>query len=139
MTARTRARLKTISRWTLGLALVIAGFNHFRNPDFYVRLIPAYLPLPYALNAISGILEVVLGGGLLIRRTRRAAALGIVLLLLAFLPVHVQPLIVGECMTPEGPCLPMWAWTVRLVLIHPLLIAWAWWHTAPDDSNGQKT
>ncbi len=132
MTERFSARLKSISRWVLGGALVVAGFNHFRDPDFYVRLIPDYLPLPYLLNTLSGIAEVVLGAGLLFERTRRLAAWGIVAMLIAFLPVHVQPFFVGECMTPDGPCLPMWAWSVRLFVVHPLLIAWALWHRTPD-------
>ncbi len=132
MTETAPNRLKAISRWVLSLALIAAGFNHFRDPDFYVRLIPSYLPLPYLLNALSGVAEVGLGAGLLIERTRRLAAWGIVAMLLAFLPVHVQPFFTGECLTPDGPCLPMWVWTVRLAFVHPMLIAWALWHRTPD-------
>lgn len=132
MTDHVPNRWKTISRWVLGGALILAGFNHFRAPDFYVRLIPSYLPLPDLLNTLSGAAEVVLGAGLLVERTRRLAAWGIVAMLIAFLPVHVQPFFVGECMTPGGPCLPMWAWGVRLLVVHPLLIAWALWHRTPD-------
>ncbi len=135
MSERIPSRIKTISRWILGGALIVAGFNHFRAPDFYVRLIPDYLPLPDLLNVLSGVAEIGLGAGLLVERTRKLAAWGIVAMLLAFLPVHLQPFFVGECMTPDGPCLPMWAWIVRLAVLHPVLIAWALWHRTPDTNR----
>ena len=45
----------------LGAFFVIAGLNHFRDPGFYLPLIPDYLPFPEVLNVLSGVLEVVLG------------------------------------------------------------------------------
>jgi uncharacterized membrane protein len=107
--------------------MVAAGVNHFVNPEFYLRLIPPYLPSAGVLNALAGVAEIVGGVGLLLPRTRRVAAWGLIAMLVAFLPVHLEPMRVGECVTPQGPCLPMWAWWVRLVVVHPLLFAWVWW------------
>ena len=36
--------LKRVLRWVLALAMVGAGANHFVNPDFYVQIMPPYLP-----------------------------------------------------------------------------------------------
>ncbi len=66
---------------------------------------------------------------MMFNKTRRWGALGVVLLMLAFIPVHVQmvidaPFLLGGTWTVT----PLIAW-VRLVIIQPLLILWAWWYT----------
>ena len=73
--------LKQIMKWLLGLALVAAGVNHFVNVDFYVRIMPPYLPWHYELVIISGVFEVLGGVGLLIPVASRAAAWGVMSLL----------------------------------------------------------
>ncbi|WP_165456518.1 DoxX-like family protein [Pedobacter kyonggii] len=52
-------------------------------------IIPKWLPAPGFLIYFSGILEIVLGVLLLIKKTRKLAALLIILMLTAFLPAHI--------------------------------------------------
>ena len=33
---------------------------------------------------------------------------------------------INSCI-PKGLCVPQWVGWVRLIVIHPILIAWAWW------------
>ncbi len=103
---------------------VLAGLNHFLMSDFYVRAIPDYLPRKRLLNALSGVGEVAAGLGLLYAPTRRAAAWGIVGLLVAFLPVHTHMLRRNQFGLPKAV---LWA---RLPL-QGLLIALAHRHTRP--------
>lgn len=103
-----------------------AGVNHFRNPDFYLRIMPPYLPWPSALHLLAGAVEVVLGVGLLIPRFRRLAAWGIVLLLIAVYPANIH-VALNRHLFPEVPVVFHW---VRLALQF-VLIAWAWWYTRP--------
>jgi len=107
---------------------LVAGVNHFRNPQSYYRIIPHYLPYPILLNTLAGCFELLFGIMLIFPKTRSIAAWGIILMLIAFLPVHISmigdaPLKLGDLMVT-----PLLAW-VRLLFLQPLLILWAWWYT----------
>ena len=84
---------------------------------------PPYLPLHRELVYLSGALEILGGLGLLIERTRTAAGVGLILLLVAVLPANVQMLIDARVADK-----PSW-WLVLLWLRLPLqgvLAAWVW-------------
>ncbi len=119
-------QMKKAAFWLLVAFYLFAGANHFINPSFYSGLIPPYLPWHDLINIVSGIAEIVLAGLLLLPRTRIFAAKGIIVLLIAFIPAHVYFIKINSCI-PDGLCVPQWLGWVRLVLIHPLLMAWAWW------------
>ncbi len=119
-----------ITQWSLILLIafyLFAGFNHFRDPDFYYPLIPPYFKYIYEINVTSGLIEVLLALGMSFSKTRKAASYSIVLMLLAFIPAHIYFIEEGGCMS-ESLCVPAWIAWVRLIVVHPLLIAWAWWH-----------
>lgn len=119
--------LKRISLYVMSTFYLFAGVNHFRNPDFYYGLIPSYLPNPDLIISVSGVAEILLGALLLFSKTRKIAALGIIAMLIAFIPAHVHHIQTGGCPTEEL-CAPLWATWVRLLVVHPLLMLWAWWH-----------
>ena len=103
-----------------------AGINHFINPDVYWPLIPDYLSQwGSGINLIAGILELSLALLLIPNHTRKMASLGLILLLITFIPSHIHFITSG--LTAVGPLkvTTEMGW-VRLVLIHPLLIWWAW-------------
>jgi uncharacterized membrane protein len=118
-------KLKFLSRFVLVAFYVIAGVNHFINPGFYYPLIPDYLLFHVLINAISGILEIILGLGLLWKSTRTYAAYFIIAMLIAFIPSHIYFITVGGCIE-NGLCVPIWVAWLRLLVIHPLLIWWVW-------------
>jgi uncharacterized membrane protein len=123
---------KTRQEWSLALLILFylaAGLNHFRMPSFYLPLIPDYLPFKSLINIASGIAEMLLALLLLFEQTRKWAAIGIILLLLCFLPSHIWFIQQGGCVDPGGLCVPEWIAWVRLLLIHPILIWWAWHFT----------
>ncbi len=105
-----------------------AGINHFAMPEFYYPLIPDYLGNKATLNILSGIAEIAGAIGLMITATRKWAAYGIVAMLIAFLPTHIYMITDAEKLQFDGAALPAWAAWVRLLIIHPILIGWAWWH-----------
>ena len=118
--------LKKSATFLLGSFFIVAGINHFVMPEFYYPLIPGYLPFPVLINYLSGIVEILLGIGLLISRSRYYATVGIVLLMVLFIPSHGYFIATGSCVD-DGLCVhPAIAW-IRLLIIHPLLILWAWW------------
>ena len=114
----------------MGLFYVVAGINHFRSPLSYVAIMPPYIPWPLVMIYISGVAEILGGIGVLVPdgfvfpRTRAFAAWGLVLMLIAVLPVHIN-----MCLHPEQfPGVPLWAIWLRLPLQLPLIL-WAWYYT----------
>src|SRR5215213_2296490 len=83
-------RPKTISRVVLAALMVGIGTLHFLTPAPFVRIVPPILPAPLALVSISGFFEILGGLGLLVPRTRRAAAWGLVALYVAVFPANVN-------------------------------------------------
>ena len=116
--------MKKVNLFLLAGFFILAGLNHFRNPEFYLDLIPSYLPYHDAINVLSGIAEIGLGIGVLFQKTRKWASYLLVAMLVAFIPAHVYFLQIGSCVE-GGLCAPQWVGWVRLVVIHPLLIWWA--------------
>ncbi|MGY8982552.1 MAG: hypothetical protein ACKVJ9_08955, partial [Cytophagales bacterium] len=56
---------------------------------------------------------------------QKIGALGIVILLICFIPSHVYFIQIGSCVT-DGLCVAPWMGWLRLIIVHPLLIFWAW-------------
>lgn len=108
----------------LGLLFVLAGLNHFRDPEFYRRLMPPWLPAPGALVALSGAAEIALGLAVFPPATRAAAGWALVVLLAAFLPVHVHMVLHPD----RFAAVPTWFLWARLPLQFGLMY-WAWWAT----------
>ena len=113
------------SRLLLIAFYFLAGLNHFINPAFYTPLIPPYLGDEALINNLAGIAEIGLGLLVIPVKTRKWAVYGIMAMLLAFLPSHLYFIEIGGCVQ-TGLCVPAWVAWVRLILVHPLLMLWAW-------------
>ena len=105
----------------MAAAYIAAGINHFRSAEFYYKIMPPYLPYPYPLIYISGVFESLLGALLLPYKTRRLAAWGIVILLIAVFPANIQMLV--NYIHQDNP--QLWIAIVRLPLQLPLIL-WAY-------------
>jgi uncharacterized membrane protein len=100
---------------------VAAGMLHFIKPDAYLKIMPPCIPWHVAMVRISGGFEILGGLGLLLPQTRRAAAWGLVALLIAVFPANVymatHPVEAGA-----ASIAPVLRWG-RL----PLQLILAWW------------
>lgn len=81
--------MKNISAYIIGLAFILAGANHFFNPEFYLRMMPPVLPEHELLNYASGVAEIILGVMLFIPQTKVIAAWGLIILLIAVFPANI--------------------------------------------------
>jgi len=126
-------RIKLILKYILALFFVLAGLNHFRNPDFYLKIMPPYLPWHLFLVYLSGFFEMALGVLLLIRRQGPIAAWGLMALLVAVFPANIHMAVNAE-LYPEFSPIALWA---RLPL-QGVLIAWAYWYTRHDMQRVKK-
>ncbi len=115
---------KIFLKWLFGIVFVLAGINHFLNTDFYLKIMPSYLPWHLFLVYLSGIFEIILGALLLIPKFSRFAAWGLIALLIAVFPANIYMAMNTELFPEPNPLL-IW---VRLPLQF-LLIVWAFWFT----------
>lgn len=74
----------------MALLYLLAGLNHFIKPEMYMKIMPPWMPYPKQLVIISGVFEIVLALLLLPVVTRRIAAWGIIILLIAVFPANIQ-------------------------------------------------
>ncbi|WP_136667117.1 DoxX family membrane protein [Flavobacterium sp. H122] len=110
--------------YVMAFLYILAGFNHFRNPKMYIRIIPSYLPNPNLVNKLSGLAEIILGIGLLIPSVTKFSAWGIILLLIAIFPANLNMYLNEKA----GFGLPKWVLLLRLP-IQLVLIYWAYLYT----------
>ena len=116
---------------------VVAGVTHFTNRDFFMSIVPPYLPWPEMLVSVSGVVEIVLGVMLLIPATMRLAAWGLIALLIAVFPANLH-----MAMNPQlYPDVSMAVLLIRLPL-QGVMVAIAYWFTRPTmqaNSFGRST
>lgn len=106
-------------QWILAALFIVAGANHFLNPEPYLLMMPRAFPAPRLLVEVSGIAEMLGGLGLLLRPVRAAAAWGLIVLLLAVFPANLNVALHGW----PGTNLPAWSLWLRL----PFQFVFIWW------------
>lgn len=117
--------IKVFSKGLLTTLMVGAGAMHFVNPNFFIKIVPPYIPYSAKLVALSGAIEVFLGLLLWVPGWSRQAAWGIIALLIAVFPANIYVFQHQE-IVPASPT----AHLIRL-LLQGVFILWAYWHTRP--------
>jgi uncharacterized membrane protein len=122
-----KSRTKCFFLFLLSVFFTYAGFHHLFVPDFYVSIMPPWIPAHLALVYISGVFEIMGGIGVLIPRFRSLAGLGLVALLVAVYPANLY-----MAFNPQlFPDIPLVALYVRLALQF-VAFYWAYSVTRPD-------
>jgi uncharacterized membrane protein len=103
------------------LWFLLGGIAHFAATELEMRIVPPYMPWPRATVLLSGLFELLGAAGLLVRRSRRAAGLGLLALTVAVTPANVYMLQHAELFS-----VPYWALVLRLPLQVALLALIAW-------------
>lgn len=101
---------------------LVGGIAHFLASDFFVAIMPAYLPWHWELVIISGVFEIVGAVALLIPKTRLLAAYGLIALCVAVFPANLN-----MALNPEQfQDTPLALLYIRLPL-QVLIIWFIWW------------
>jgi len=115
---------KLVMKWLFASIFIGAGSLHWLRPEFFVKIMPPYLPWHLQLVYLSGVFEIVLGVMLLISRCQVLAAWGLIALLIAVFPANFN-MALNASDNPQFPAVLIW---LRLPL-QGVLIAWAYWFT----------
>jgi uncharacterized membrane protein len=116
--------LKLILKYLLAIFFILAGLNHFLHTDFYVRIMPPYLPRHLLLVYVSGVFEITLGAAVVVPGLTRPAAWGLIALLIAVFPANIHMALNPDLFREFNPVM-LW---LRLPL-QAVLIAWVYWYT----------
>ena len=116
------------------LLYVVAGVNHLWHSGTYVAIMPDHYTHPLAWVQFTGVAEILGGLGLLIPLSRRAAAWGIVAMLVGYFDVHIYMLLHAA---DKFASLPLWLLYARLPL-QLVLIYWAWMYTKPTAAGTDR-
>ncbi len=114
-----------------GLAIVFlwffgGGVAHFTNTEFFVAIVPPWVPYPLWAVYVSGVFEVLLALLVIWPVTRPLAGWGLIVLTLAVTPANVH-----MYMNPDQfPQATETAYLIRLV-VQAFLLALIWWSTRP--------
>ena len=68
---------------------IIVGIKHFVDVEYFVSIVPNYISWKKEVVFISGFFEILLGILLLFHKTRKLAAWGIIMLLIAVFPANI--------------------------------------------------
>lgn len=117
------AKVQIGLRFLLAFFFTAAGINHFVNPDFYLNIMPDYIPLHRELVLISGVTEIIAGVMLAFKRTAFWGGIGVIAMLIAFMPVHIHMIVESERYADMASVPSLWA----RIVFQALFVLWAWW------------
>jgi len=107
----------------LGVAFLFAGASHLAMPDSFLVYFPGWVPFPEALVYLSGLVEVVGGLALLIRRYRTQAGRAVAAYLVLVFPANVYAAVAGVEGSLPGLIDATWYPWARL----PFQALFVWW------------
>ena len=115
---------KLISIYLMSLFYISIGIKHFINVDWFMKIMPPYLPYHKVLVYLSGVFEIIFGIMLVFEKTRFLAAWGLILLLIAVFPAIIY---LAQTNGAAMNISPVLAWG-RLPF-QAVFIAIAYWHS----------
>ncbi len=116
--------IKLITIYLMGLFYIQIGIKHFTNTEWFMQIMPPYLPYHLELVYISGAFEIILGIMLLFKKTRFIAGWGLILLLIAVFPANIYLAQTNGAAMGTTPAI---AWG-RLPF-QAIFISLAYWHS----------
>lgn len=117
--------LRTVLRWLLALAYLIAGIGHLRSPAGFIAITPAWVPDAPLVIMLTGLAE--LAGAIAlaaIPRLRMAAGIGLALYAICVFPANINHAL--NHIALGGSQLGWWYHAPRLAL-QPVLVWLALW------------
>ena len=95
-------KMKKVNLAIMAVFYLLAGVNHFRNPEAYYQIIPPYFSNPHFINLAAGAVEIIFAGLLLIPATKKFACNAIIAML--HLSIFMQKVLHGrihrQCLKP---------------------------------------
>ena len=82
--------IKLLTIYFMSISYTYVGVRHFIDPDFFLAIMPNYLPFHLGFVYLSGIAEVSFGVLLFFKKTRTFASYGLIILLISVFPANLH-------------------------------------------------
>ena len=115
---------KLITIYLMSFFYISIGIKHFINVEWFMKIMPPYLPYHKELVYLSGAFEIILGIMLVFEKTRFLAGWGLILLLVAVFPANIYLAQTNGAAINISPFLAWWRLPFQAVFI---IIAY--WHS----------
>ena len=120
--------LKICTLLVMSVLYVSIGVKHFTDPDFFLKIMPRYIPFHLELVYLSGFFEILFGFFLLFKKYRKMAGIGLIILLISVFPANIYLYQFPEILdASKSKAL------IRLFFQIPLIII-AFWHSQENNS-----
>jgi len=125
--------VRSVARWALGAALIVAGTGHLtvQREEFQAQ-VPSWFPVGAdTVVIVSGIVEILLGAALILSGRQRSAVVGVVAagFFIVIFPGNIAQFLEGN----DGFGLDTDAARFARLWFQPLLVLWALWSTGGWD------
>ena len=107
--------------YLLAAAFLIAGYFHIAHPDPFLRITPAWVPVPRVTIFATGICELLGAAGLLIPSLRRTAGIMLALYSVCVFPANIQHAVL---FAEHGIGWTGWLYHGPRLLFQPLIVWW---------------
>ena len=123
---------KTTTIFIMSLLYIMIGIKHFKDPNFFIHIVPDYLSWKYEVVYISGLIEVILGVLLIFKKSRKLASYGLILLLVAVFPANIY--LYESEIAQQSLNISKNQALIRMPFQIPLILI-AFWHSKEQYSN----
>lgn len=114
----------TRMRVALASMFLLTGISHFTSTESMLLMVPEFLPLRREAIYLSGVAELAGAAGLFVPPLRRAAGLGLAVLLVAVFPANIN-VALNNIQVDLVPSSPVYQW--GRLLMQPLLVWFVVW------------
>jgi uncharacterized membrane protein len=115
---------RRLARWALALGFGAAGVLHLTSPEPFLAITPDWVPAPEQVIRWTGVAELAGAAGVLTRRFRKAAGVGLALYAVCVFPANVKHALEGVAI---GGTTLGWGYHGPRLLLQPVIVWWALW------------
>ncbi len=109
-------------RLVMSAFYLAAGILHIAAPQGFLLIVPGFVPWPEATVQFTGVCEIAGAIGLMTRRFRRAAAIGLAAYAIFVFPANINHALY---MIPVGGLPVSWWYHGPRLALQPVLVWWA--------------
>ncbi|MEC8367565.1 MAG: DoxX family protein [Bacteroidota bacterium] len=125
-------KYKLITIYILGSLYIFVGISHFINLDFFIIIMPEFIPYHLFFIYLTGFLEIIFGLMIFFKRSRFYGAWGIFILLILVFPANIHLYMSSH--VQETLSITKLDALIRLPFQIPLIIL-SFWHSKEFNSR----
>ena len=122
--SQKQSLVRTGFRWLLAAIYFAAGIMHIVSPGGFLAIMPGWVPFPEQVIFLTGVAEIAGAIGLMTKRFRYAAGIGLALYALCVWPANINHAVNNIAI--GGNALG-WGYHGPRLLLQPVVIWWALW------------